>query len=112
MGKEDRNHLEKTVSICHSKEKGTPSEVIQDSELRRQKLNVAIPEPTRHRFHFLKFVTEGSGAHWVDFTRRSLSRGDFLEVRPGQVHALDAESDHAALLLVFRPETVAPKQIH
>lgn len=72
---------------------------------------IDIAAPTRHQFHFLKFVTEGSGSHWVDFTKQAVSKGDVLQVRPGQVHAFDVESDHEALLLVFRPETVSPDQI-
>lgn len=72
---------------------------------------VDIAAPTRHSFYFLKFVTDGAGTHWVDFTKYSVSKGDILLVRPGQVHAFDANSDHEALLLVFRPETVSPEHI-
>ncbi|MEC5128725.1 helix-turn-helix transcriptional regulator [Verrucomicrobiales bacterium BCK34] len=85
--------------------------MIQLSELRQRKMDIDIAAPSRHRFHFLKFVTEGSGSHWVDFTKHAVAKGDVLQVRPGQVHAFDADSDHEALLLVFRPETVSPDQI-
>ena len=74
-------------------------------------MDINIAAPTRHRFYFLKFVTEGSGSHWVDFAKHAVSKGDVLQVQPGQVHAFDAASDHEALLLVFRPETVSPDQI-
>tara|TARA_R110002096_G_scaffold16106_2_gene54959 strand:+ start:4267 stop:5028 length:762 start_codon:yes stop_codon:yes gene_type:complete len=74
-------------------------------------MEIDIAAPTRHRFYLLKFVTRGAGSHWVDFEKYSVSQGDVLQVRPGQVHAFDAESDHEALLLVFRPETVSPEQI-
>ncbi len=74
-------------------------------------MDIDIAAPTRHRFYLLKFVTGGSGSHWVDFTRHSVSRGDVLQVRPGQLHAFDADSDHEALLLIFRPETVSPEQV-
>ena len=59
----------------------------------------------------LQFITAGSGAHSVDFTRHPLTKGDVLQVRPGQVHAFDSHSNHEALILVFRPETVTTESI-
>ncbi|MDQ8189796.1 AraC family transcriptional regulator [Roseibacillus persicicus] len=85
--------------------------MVQLSELRRRKLEIDIGAPSRHHFHFLKFVTEGSGWHWVDFTKYRVARGDVIQLRPGQVHAFDTHSDHEALLLVFRPEAVSPDQL-
>lgn len=100
------------LGFAHSKGHTTPIEVIRLSELRKRRIDgVDIAAPTRHRFHFLKFVTEGQGAHWVDFTRYPVSAGNVVQVRPGQVHAFDAGSDHEALLLVFRPEAATPEQI-
>jgi len=100
------------LGFAHSKGRGTPIEVIRLSELRRREMDdVDIAAPTRHSFYLLKFVTGGAGAHWIDFTKHSVSKGDVLQIRPGQVHALDADSDHEALLLVFRPETVSPDEI-
>ncbi|MCG8603241.1 MAG: cupin domain-containing protein [Verrucomicrobiales bacterium] len=100
------------LGFAHSKGHTTPIEVIRLSELRKRRIDgVDIAAPTRHRFHFLKFVTEGRGAHWVDFTRHPVSAGNVVQVRPGQVHAFDADSDPEALLLVFRPEAATPEQI-
>lgn len=99
------------VPYFHPRGQDTPIEVVRLSELRARKIDVDIAAPTRHDFYLFEFVTAGSGAHWVDFTRHALSKGDVLQIRPDQVHAFDADSRHEALLLVFRPEAVPEFQV-
>jgi len=99
------------VVYSHSKGRGTPIEVVRLSELRARDLEIDIFAPTRHDFYLLKFVTGGSGAHWVDFVRHDVSEGDVLQVRPDQMHAFDAGSDHEALLFLFQPEAAPADQI-
>lgn len=94
------------VAFAHSKGKKNPIEVIRLSELRSRRTDVSIFEPNRPDFYVLMFVTAGTGAHWVDFTRQTLHPGTVLQIRPEQVHAFDADSDHEAFLLLFRPERV------
>lgn len=99
------------VPYAHSKGQGIPIEVVRLTELRTREMGIDITAPTRHDFYVLMFVTGGAGAHWVDFTRHALRKGDVLQVRPDQVHAFDARSSHEALLLVFRPEMVPETQV-
>ncbi len=99
------------IPYAHSKGQGIPIEVVRLSELRTRRMSIDITAPTRHDFYVLKFVTGGAGAHWVDFTRHTLRKGDVLQIRPDQVHAFDAASRHEALLLVFRPEMVPETQV-
>jgi len=99
------------VHYSHSKGRGVPAEVIRLSELRERKLTIDISAPTRQDFYMLKFVTAGEGGHWVDFIRHPLSEGDVLQVRPDQIHAFDGDSNHEALILVFRPEIVLADSI-
>lgn len=99
------------LSYSPSKDSGIPIEIVRLSELRTREIDVDICAPTRHDFYLLMFVTDGAGAHWVDFARHKLRQGDVLHVRPDQVHAFDAKSRHEALLLVFRPESVSDSQV-
>jgi len=99
------------VPYSHSKGQDAPIEVVRLAELRKRIMTIDISAPTRHDFYVLIFVTDGSGAHWVDFTRHPLRKGDVLQIRPKQVHAFDADSAHDALLLVFRPEAVPESQV-
>ena len=94
------------IPYAHSQGRGIPIEVICLSELRCRKLDRSLFMTTRPEFYVLMFTTAGTGAHWVDFTRHPLRQGDVLQVRPDQIHAFDADSQHEALLLVFRPEVV------
>ncbi|MDF1851991.1 MAG: helix-turn-helix transcriptional regulator [Verrucomicrobiales bacterium] len=97
------------LRFAHSRGRRAPVEVIRLSELRRRSMKHDIFAPTRLDFHALQFVLKGTGAHWVDFARHSLKQGDVLQIRSDQVHAFDAESNHEALLLLFRPETIPPE---
>lgn len=99
------------VGYSHSKGRGVPIEVVRLSELRARPLDIDIYAPTRHDFYLLKFVTRGSGCHWVDFVRHDISEGDVLQVRPDQVHAFDVGSNHEALLFLFQPEAAPADQI-
>lgn len=80
-------------------------------ELRARKTELPIFEPKRPDFYVLMFVTAGPGAHWIDFTRHALRRGNVLQVSPGQVHAFDADSNHEALLLQFRSEMLPASHV-
>ena len=99
------------VLYSHSKGRRIPIEVVRLSELRTREMKMDICGPTRLNFYMIVFVTGGTGAHWVDFTHHLLSEGDVLQVRPDQVHAFDADSNHEALLLVFLPEMVPETQV-
>lgn len=88
----------------HSTGDRSPIELTRVSTLRRR--DPHLSRPTRLDFHVLQFVTEGRGAHWLDFEKVVVRRGDVLHVRPGQVHAFDPKSRHDAFLLMFLPEAV------
>lgn len=97
------------IPFQHSEGQASPVEVAHLSELRVRGLDHSIHEPMRLTFHLLQFVTEGEGAHWVDFEQVPLYPGDVLYIRPEQVHAFDTDATHEALLVFFIPE--APRQI-
>ncbi|MCF3650609.1 helix-turn-helix domain-containing protein [Synoicihabitans lomoniglobus] len=99
------------IPFAHSQGKKTPVEVVRLSELRARETDLPIFAPKRPDFYVLMFVTEGAGSHWIDFMRHALRPGDVLQVRPDQVHAFDADSNHEALLLLFRPEMVPASHV-
>ncbi len=86
-------------------------DVLRLSQLRERELEHPLHEPSRLEFHLIQFVTAGRGAHEVDFARVPLAEGDVLHVRPDQVHAFDAASEHEALLLLFPPGTLEEAHI-
>ncbi len=88
----------------HSAGEPSPIELSRVSALRSRATGIA--QPTRLDFHLLQFVIEGRGAHWLDFEKVALRRGDVLHIRPGQVHSFDPQSRHDAFLLMFLPEAV------
>ncbi len=97
----------------HSKGLDVPIEVVQLSELRARQADSAFDMylPTRQDYHMLMLVTSDHGIHWVDMSSVDLTAGQILYIRPGQLHSHDADSDHDAWLLFFKPETVALDQL-
>ncbi len=94
------------LGFHHSAGQPSPVDVVYLSDLRARNVGHSIFDPTRLTFHLLQFVTAGHGAHWIDFERIPLQRGDVLHIRPEQIHAFDMASDHEALLLLFPAGTL------
>lgn len=59
-------------------------------------------------FHLIA-VTSGQCRHLVDFVTTPCQAGDWLLIKPGQVHAFDFDAQWDGWLLVFKPEALPAK---
>lgn len=63
---------------------------------------------TAHRVDFFHLIalTSGQCRHLVDFVTTPCQAGDWLLIKPGQVHAFDFDAQWDGWLLVFKPEAL------
>lgn len=94
------------LTFNHSAGQASRVDVVRLSTLRGRQLDHSIFSPTRLEFHLVHFITEGRGAHFVDFEPIPVRAGDVLHIRPDQVHCFDRDSTHQASLLMFTPGTL------
>jgi AraC-like DNA-binding protein len=73
------------------------------AELRGKVAAKQLNQPQRVDFFMLMLVMEGSGSHTVDFIDWSLSPGQMLFVRPGQVQQWHSEDPYEAQLILIDP---------
>lgn len=59
------------------------------------------PQPHRHTFYVIFWVTAGSGVHYLDFMGDEVRPNSLHFVGPGQVHYWDVEDDLQGYVVVF-----------
>jgi AraC-like DNA-binding protein len=78
------------------------------SELRRRVPSHVMRVPERVDFFMLLQVTQGSGAHMVDFEQTTLSAGTVVFVRPGQVQQWCLDDELEGTLVLVAAHAMAP----
>ncbi|MFG2193787.1 helix-turn-helix domain-containing protein [Streptomyces sp. NPDC048639] len=89
---------------------GTPAgvEVLSLAELRARTRPGQLAGPSRHDFHVLVTLTDGSLGHTVDFAGYTLEPGSWLWVRPGQVHQWGDTTRAEGTLILFERDFPDP----
>lgn len=82
--------------------------IISFSE-RIRKGKEGVLKPHRTNFYILLFVTHGSSQHLVDFQIHKITKGDFLIIRPGQVHAFFPSEDSDGTIIAFTEDFLLHK---
>lgn len=80
------------------------------AELRRRVPQERLLAPERVDFCMLLLVTQGSGAHMVDFVQAPLQPGSLVVVRPGQVQQWQPCPGMDGLLVLMTAQALAPVQ--
>ncbi|WP_028865719.1 AraC family transcriptional regulator [Psychromonas aquimarina] len=71
---------------------GNPGlEVLELADLYRRQLQYKHDpsKPHRVKFHCLIYITQGEGAHFIDFNEHQYQAGSFIFVNKNQIHAYD-----------------------
>ncbi|UOB07663.1 AraC family transcriptional regulator [Streptomyces sp. HP-A2021] len=66
------------------------------------------PRPGRASFHYLIAVTAGELRHDVDHVTRTVSRGQWLWVRPGHTQCWHPPGDARGAFVLFEPDVLSP----
>ncbi|MFJ9909143.1 helix-turn-helix domain-containing protein [Streptomyces sp. NPDC101152] len=66
------------------------------------------PYPGRATFHYLILVTEGGLRHDVDHVTRSVTRGQWLWVRPGHAQCWHPPGTARGPFILFEPDVLTP----
>ncbi|TGN28016.1 helix-turn-helix domain-containing protein [Empedobacter tilapiae] len=74
--------------------------IISFSERIRRGEN-AVLRQHRANFYILLFITSGESQHLVDFNVHKIKKGDFLIIRPGQVHAFFPSKNSDGTIIAF-----------
>ncbi len=67
--------------------------------------------PHRVKFHHLIYITEGVGAHFIDFNHHPFQAGSFIFINRHQVHAFDLDNQPQGFMILFTQEFVDSIQI-
>lgn len=62
------------------------------------------PEPNRHTFHEIFWVTSGTGYHVIDFEAFPIKKNALFFVGRGQVHYLDRVKNLRGYVVLFKPD--------
>ncbi|MEH6578885.1 MAG: helix-turn-helix transcriptional regulator [Amphritea sp.] len=83
-------------------------ELIALDELRKRQARLDLThspsEPHRIMFHALIYISQGQGAHFIDFNRYPFQTGCFIFVNKHQVHAYDFENQPLGYAIIFTDE--------
>lgn len=71
-----------------------------------------ISQPHRLHFYLILFITEGEGKHEIDFKTYFYKKGDFIFIRPGQVHTWKESSKPHGLMIFFTDDFFHKNQVH
>ncbi len=66
--------------------------------------NWTVPEPDRHTFYALFWVTAGTGNHHIDFTCYPIRPQSLYLMRPGQTHFFEVDAPPAGYSIFFLEE--------
>ncbi len=70
------------------------------------------PEPNRHTFYELFYLTAGSGLHYIDFKGYPIQPYTFYAVTPGQIHYWDIDQPVTGYALIFLDEFLSLNQLN
>jgi AraC-like DNA-binding protein len=63
-----------------------------------------IAQPHRIKFHNILYITQGSGAHFIDFNAYTIQAGSVVFINKNQVHAFDLINQSQGKLIIFTDE--------
>ncbi|MDM1295327.1 AraC family transcriptional regulator [Sphingobacterium sp. N143] len=72
----------------------------------------SVVKPHRTNFYILFFVTQGVLKHLLDFQVCEIKQGDFLIIRPNQVHAFLPGFDSEGVIIAFAEDFLLHKSPH
>ncbi|RKE57097.1 AraC family transcriptional regulator [Sphingobacterium detergens] len=76
---------------------------------RIEKGKESVLTPHRANFYILLFVTAGVSKHLIDFEVHPIEKGDFLIIRPGQVHAFFSTEGADGTIIAFTADFLLHK---
>jgi AraC family transcriptional regulator, transcriptional activator of pobA len=60
-----------------------------------------LPQPHRHTFYEVFYITEGTGTHWIDFANYPIAPDTLYFITPGQVHYWEIEQPVRGYVALF-----------
>lgn len=66
----------------------------------------SIESPHRVSFYLIIFITNGQGAHYIDFQPYSYKKGSILFLTKGQIHAWEVNEKNEGFVILFTEEFI------
>ena len=94
------------IKLHHYRPKTNDNIPIQLLLLEALPARALVPEPNRHNFHEIFWVTAGRGKHHIDFVQYDIRPNTFFFVKQGCVHYWEIEEPLQGYVLLFQSDVL------